>query len=984
MTAERTPQEERSVFARPLRLATRAVLRFPAGVAAVAVAAALLAVALGGTRLGFRTSRLDLLNPESGYNRLWIDYINEFGDEDDVVVVVEGASREEVVPVLEEISAALVRHDRLFHAVLHEVDLSKIRSKGLHYLQTEELAAIEQFLAKAEPIVRGEWSRLNLSNVAGGIAARLAAAEGPHAQAMQHAALGELSRLSEGLLAALGGQGRYQSPWPEMPGSISTLSELNSEYLLTNEGRLGFVLLRLAKGKKEGFTQGTEAIDALRRLIAQAQAAYPDTKIGLTGLPVMENDEMRSSQRSMTEASLLSLLGVVCLFIAGFGGLRHPLMTVLALLAAMGWSLGYITLAIGHLNILSISFGVILIGLGIDFGVHYVARYLQLRRASSCSCDAALLDTASGVGPGVVTGAITTAIAFFVAGLTDFTGVAELGVIAGGGIVLCCLAALFVLPALIHLSDHNKAGRALPAPLDVFACLQPLLGRPRTVLAASLALTAVLSLGMTRLWYDHNLLNLQPEGIESVELERKLLSESDQSVWFALSIAESSEELLRRKALFLEKPSVLRTEEIASLFPLDEDVKRPVIERIHGRLADLPERPPRIAVDSPADFGLILAQIQAMLAGNPQAARVERQLAQARDAMRQMPLSECYRLLSDYQQRMAGDLLSRMHTLRTISNPEAPQLTDLPEGLVTRFVGQGGRYLLKIYSKGNIWDMDAMEQFVHDVRSVDPRATGNPLQTYEASRAMKRSFEKAGWYALVGIVCVLLIDFGRFPFWLPAMVPLGAAVLQMFGLLPWHLPYWMYLTAGLAGAVLFDLAGFYSTVMAMVPLGLGMLQMFGVLGLLDIPLNPANMIVLPLILGIGIDNGVHVMHDFRRQDGRYRMSASTASSVLITSLTSMVGFGSLMIAAHQGLQSLGRVLTIGISCCLFSSLVVLPSILAWITRGREEESAEEVCQSESILPMRRVVRRDAAEYPGTSPQAADRASHRGQSAGKAA
>ena len=125
----------------------------------------------------------------------------------------------------------------------------------------------------------------------------------------------------------------------------------------------------------------------------------------------------------------------------------------------------------------------------------------------------------------------------------------------------------------------------------------------------------------------------------------------------------------------------------------------------------------------------------------------------------------------------------------------------------------------------------------------------------------------------------------------------------------------------------------------------GLLMLFGLMGLLNIPLNPANMIVLPLILGIGIDDGVHVVHDFRRQAGRYRLSSSTATAVLITSLTTMVGFGSLMTAHHQGLQSLGRVLTIGVICCLLSSVVILPALLCWLTRDRFPQATEDTTRS---------------------------------------
>jgi len=919
MSAERTPQADPSLLARPLQWITGQVLRFPVAVIALAVAMAVIALTLSGNRLGFRTSRLDLLNSECGYNRLWIDYINEFGDKDDVVVVVEGSDRKQVVEVLEEISTSLGREERLFRAVLHGVDLSKIRRKVLYFLKWDQLVAIERFLDKVDPIIHGDWSRLKLGNMAAGMCARLQSGDSLQSLAAQD----EFARMAESLLTAVGQGGQYQSPWPEMPGLIATISELHDRYLLTPDGRFGFVLLRLADNDKDSFVQGTKAIDALRRLIAQAEARHPHTKIGLTGLPVMENDEMRASQVSMMEASLLALVGVACLFVAGFGGLRHPLITVATLLLALAWSLGYITLAVGHLNILSISFGVILIGLGIDFGVHYVARYLQLR-GTIHRPDKALVQTASSVGPGILTGAITTAIAFFSAGLTDFTGVAELGLIAGGGIILCCLAAMLVLPTMIYLSDAGRSRQTLPAPLDIHGWLSPLFARPGLLFVATMMVTLLLSLGMSRLWYDHNLLNLQPDGLESVELERRLLNESDQSVWFALSIAENRKELFDRKMQFTALSSVERVEEIASLLP-DDPRWQPIIRRIHQRLANLPERPPRIPIDAPADLGRVLGRGQALLATNAQMSPTHWQLAQIRDALRRMPLVECYSRVDRYQQDIAGDLLSRLHNLRSIADPEPPELSDLPDELVTRVVGQDGRHLLNIYAKGDIWDMAAMEQFVRDVRRIDPMATGNPLQTYEASRQMKRSYEQAAIYALVAVLLVLYIDF----------------------------------------------RSLRHTFLAMVPLGLGMLQLFGVLGLLNIPLNPANMIVLPLILGIGIDDGVHVVHDFLRQRGRYRMSASTASAVLITSLTTMVGFGSLMIANHRGLQSLGRVLTIGVSCCLVTSLVMLPALLVWMTRNRtaitDDQSLDEDGQPPvDEPPMRKVYRRDPAHHPDVS------------------
>ena len=708
-----------SLLGPPLMWATRLALRFPVATIALALGLAAASLALTATRLSYKTSRLDLLDPSSDYNRLWIEYIEEFGDEDDAVVVVQGAHRDQVVPVLQEIAELLNRDHRLFHAVLHGVDLEKIHSKGLHYLSPEELAGLEKFLDRACPIVEGDWARLNVGRMASGLETMLG--DAPEAEQ-------EAERLGASLHAALGRNPKYQSPWPGMPQSFSTLSELNNEYLLAKEGRLGFVLLRLAPGD-DGFVKSTEATEALRELIAEVNLRHPETKAGLTGLPIMENDEMRSSQSSMYWASLLSFGGVAILFVAGFGGVRHALFANLVLLVGIAWSFGFVTLAIGHLNILSMSFTVTLIGIGIDYGVYFVARYLQVK-ARVRDCQRALLETSQGVGPAILTGAITTSISFFAAGFTTFKGVAELGIIAGGGILLCAAAELLVLPAVLAVVDRSGWGNRAPDPLPVHGWINPLLKRPRLLLGSTLAFTLVAAVGIDHLRYDHNLLNLQADDLESVELERRLLAESDQSVWYALSMADSEQELLERKARLLKMESVERTEEIVSLLPSDQTIKGPIIARIRERLAELPEVPPQIPLDKPGELGRRLADLQSRWEDEDRGGRTAQRLEEVRDRLRRLPIEESYEQISRFQQQMAGDLLSRLHMLKRMANPEPPRLADLPPSLVNRFVGHHGKHLLKIYGRGDIWDMSALSHFVKDVRAVDPRATGNPLQAY--------------------------------------------------------------------------------------------------------------------------------------------------------------------------------------------------------------------------------------------------------------
>jgi hopanoid biosynthesis associated RND transporter like protein HpnN len=882
-----------SLLGRALVAWTRLCLRAGSLVVLGAVLSAVAAGVFTAQSLGYKVSRTDLLDPDSEYNKLWIDYIAEFGADEDAVVVVEGPSRTTVIRALEEVSAEVARNGELFRSVLHEVDLSKIRAKGLHYLSPADLAEIDRFIERTRPILEGGWAQLSVTTMVGGLAGQMVAGAPGGTKPEREDPTAALERYSESLVAGLeavarpaeGSAADYVSPWPGMPDSLSTLRDLSSEHLLAKDGRLGFVLLRLAKASG-GFAGASAATDELRRLIRVVGDRHPDVTIGLTGLPVMEDDEMRASQQSMVWASGLSLAAVALVIIAGFGGVRHALMANGVLVIGMAWAFAWATASVGHLNILSVTFTVTMIGVGIDYGTYYIGRYLELRRRG-LDCETALLETSASVGPGILTGAITTAVAFFAAALTSFVGVAELGLIAGGGILLCCLAELLVLPAVVAVVDRGPLGRRIPVPVPVHAWLAPIFRYPRFVALAAMAGTMAVASGLHDLGYDHNLLNMQPDGLESVEIEKKLLAECDQSVWYALSIADSREELLDRKERLQALPSVERVDEIASLLPVDEDLKRPLIERIQMRLATLPERPPEIPLDRLDQVGETLAWAQTEASKRPGALRTAWHLERARDALRHLGPEECARALAMFQQRSAGELLSRLHALAGVADPEPPSLADLPPSLVERFVGQSGKHLLKIYGRGDIWDFAALETFVKDVRSVDPRATGNPLQAYEASLEMKRSYEQAALYALVVILAVLWLDFRSIT----------------------------------------------HSVLAALPLAVGLGQTLGLMGLVGIDLNPANLIGIPLILGIAVDYGVHIVHDYLERPGPYAISASTANSVLVDALTTILGFGALMVASHRGLESLGRVLTLGVATCTVTSLVLLPAILSLLRPG---------------------------------------------------
>jgi hopanoid biosynthesis associated RND transporter like protein HpnN len=884
---------------------TALVLRFPVATVLLSVLLAVGAIGWAGHSLSLRNSRADLLNPNSAYHHRWLEYVNEFGDQDDVLLVVHGKDRAAVVPVLDELALMLEHQPKLFRSVFHKVDLARLRAKGLYYLDLPRLQQIEGFLNQAQPVLEGNWSALNV----GGQLAWLV-------EGLQRGDMGTLAGLGDGraqqaqsievLATALGRPGPYQSPYPDMSGILAATprdgvagiaagrsagpseAPLAQEepdhggYLMASGDRVGMVTFCLVKDPGgSSLTEYAGAIAELRRIVANAKARHPETWIGLTGIPMMENDEMEASQRAMTWAGILSLVGVALLYIAGFGCVRHPMMALAALLLPMVWSFGYIVMTVGHLNILSSAFATIVIGLGSDYGVYHIARYLRLR-AENVPTRAALMETTRSIGPGVTTSAVATALAFYTIGLSEFPGIAELGIIAGGGILLCWIAALTTLPAMIQWSDAKRPPWRAPAPLDVYAWLRPLAERPTLMVAGYLILTAVFCLGLGRLWYDHNLLNLQAAGLESVELEKQLLRQNDFSSSFAVSVARSREELVERKRQFLDParcPMVDSVKEIVSYFPAEPESKRPVVRRINQRLSALPEHVQPIPVVPPEALDQALKRLQQFmtLAGKAKEAEsVER----IRTLVRALPKAEYFRRLATFQQSMAADLLERLYALRAVAGPEPPRFADLPEALLSRFVGKHGCFAMQIYTKADIWNMDAMQQFVRQVRSVDPDVTGNPLQVYESSLRMKSGYEKGAIYGILVVVLVVYLDF------------------QSVSM----------------------------TLLALAPLVLSKLQLFGLMGLLNIPLNPANMIVLPLVLGIGVDTGVQIVHDYLREPYPYRMCPSTAGAIVVNTLMNIVGFGGLMIASHRGLHSLGRVLTLGMACCLASALV-MPSLL---------------------------------------------------------
>jgi len=956
---ERTPAhpESEGVLGRLLEALTLMAARRPGVTLTFVALMTLVSIGITGRFLTFKTNRADLIDPNQEFHHRWMQFVEKFGDDSDVVVVVEGENPDQIRPVLERIGKRLDGEHELFARVLYKVDPTALRHKALQYLAPQDLERAQSKLEMYAPILEGHWNRAGLESYCRRLTNHIQRLSERQSKAELSALLNQTQRLIGSLASFMQNPSGFTSPWPEVLSAddFPHMDVSEPQYQLTPNGKMGFVLA-LPRNVSTDFSGSSRSLARMNAIVTDARKEFADVKIGLTGIPVLEADEMQRSQIDMTAAAMISFVGVLMISLIGFRGIRHPMMSMSMIAVGTAWAMGFATIVVGHLNILSMTFVTILIGVG-DYGTHYVASYLENRHKGLPLLDA-LGTTSRVVGPGIVTAAITTSLSFFAAAFTTFQGVAELGIIAGGGILLCGVATFCVLPPLIALLDRRLEPKQLPVPFQGHILRKVVKTFPGTVSIVGCVALVILTASIFkfedgkfgfRIRYDYNLLNMQAKGVESVELQQKVFEEAGGSLLYAISMTDSAEKVRELKEKFLSLPTVARVEDLATYFPPHSpEETNLLVQAMDVRLQGLSELPRGIPQLDPSAIGSSFERLLAVLRACPEptAQMASRQLDGMLDGLDHLPLEHQIQLLAGYQQGMLMALHRQFQAVAAISNPEPVSPLDFPESLRNRFVSNQGDWLLRVYPKEEIWDEIPLTNFVNDVRSVDPEVTGTPLQNFEAAHQIQQSYANAAIYAAAVIILVLLVDvLGTGALIISLTAPLAAVALSVLMQpegTPWN-PVWLvslYLSIAIVVAMIVDFEKARIALFALFPPLGGLLLMFGFLSLGGVDVNPANLIVLPLIMGIGMDSGVYVIHDFRHQKGKYTMTRSTVNAVTITSLTTMVGFGSMMVAAHQGLVSLGMVLTIGVACCLFVSLVLLPAVLTLITRNRPDEVEE--------------------------------------------
>lgn len=915
------------------------IARYPWFVLIAAILLTGAAVHVAWSKLTYHTQRNDLLSPDKPCQQRWQKYIDAFGDDDEMVVVIEGNNRERMIAAIDAVAEQVKKRPDLFDRVFYRVDLRPISDRAILHLPPDQLNAICNRLDQMEPLLGPvapmAWRMLSIQSLlASGEVVLKTQAAGRPLSAADLDLMAQLPYVMSSAADTLRNPKAYRDPWNvASTDSTSTMDSASQakksegldsaealfkpQYFFIPDGSLAMFTCR-PKKTADSFTPAKEANAVLRGILASVGPNFSELSLGLTGLPVLESDEMALSDIDSTRSSWMALLGVAVLYFAVYRGFRYPPLTISTLVIGTLWALGWATITVGHLNILSATFAVMLIGLG-DYGVLWVAQYDRARQKGE-SVHEALMHTAAHAGPSILTAAATTGLAFFAVMLADFKAVAELGWIAGSGILLCAASCILLMPAMLVIVEGKQGREPSYGQTLTFGSVDADESRPNTIpfpkaWAPGLVKRPHLALGMgavvliacaafaTRLSFDQNLLHLQVRGLDSVEWEHKLLDRAAGATWDTLSIAHSREEALALKAKYESIPEVSRVIEIASLVPENQSTKLPIVQRIHDRLAGLPPTD-----NLPVTLGSDALAVKELAATIARLAERGSSLAQsAADLVAAIDHSpETAMRLREFDRHLVADLSSELHQLKAVSQPKAISFDDVPVELRERYIGAHGEYLVRAFARDSLWEYDALQRFTTAATEVDTEATGKAFRTLEGLRQMKLGFEKAALYALAAIVIVLIFDQRR----------LQEIALGLF------------------------------------PLAFGASLTLGVMGLCGIPLNPANMIALPLIVGVGVDNGVHVMHDYRaRPPGvAYRLGSATGRGVFIARLTTVIGFGTLIPARHQGMSSLGLVLTLGVVSCMTASLIFLPALLR-VRDLRRLKRPRETLRAAIVLPM---------------------------------
>jgi len=659
------------------------------------------------------------------------------------------------------------------------------------------------------------------------------------------------------------------------------------------------------------------AVDSLDACLNRYKEKYPDVHFGLTGMHVIMRDEMHVGMSDTIRNLAFAITLILVIFIFSFRMWSGPLLAMMVLITGITWDIGIVQIVLGRLNISTVVCAVILVGLGIDYAIHIISSYTELRH-KGCSIEDSIAESFRKIGAGLITGALTTAIAILSIAVIGTSALMEFGFVVGAGIICCLLASIFLLPSVlvakeklwgrISKKEHPKKidmeFRQLGKISDVVSA------RPWVTIIVALLITMFFVFQIPKTRMNQNYMELEPEGLESIRLQAEIAKRFHMSPDNMMAIYNSIDQVNEVQDRLNSKPSIGMVESIASVLPSEEkqNKRRPYIEEIHKAQKKLPKAG-KIEVEELIEqlrrFSDNIIEISSMAyvsgldrvfdkanefigldeEGNQVGVNYAEELA---DYLENHPDAvDGLRGFQNYFKPIMQQRVSQMSNTATIT------LDMVPESYRERYVSEdGSHFLMAFYSRKDIWEGLYTSPFLSTILRYVPNGTGSPVIMKEMIEAIGGEGVKAFLVSLLAILLLLLIDFRSIK----------------------------------------------TTLIALIPLLLSAVWLFGLMGLFDIEFTILNVIGFPLLVGIGIDDGVHVIHRYRRE-GKARLSYSISSigkAILLTSITTMLGFGSLVSSEYRGYIGLGLVVSIGIGLCFITSIIILPAIMKIAWGGKKD------------------------------------------------
>lgn len=842
--------------------------------------------------LGLDADVANMVSPELPVRKAQDQYQQAFPPYTDLMVlVVEGRTPERVEDATATLAARLESDQNLFRSVYVPGAGFFFERHGLLYLDLDDLVDLTDRIAAAQPVLGKLAADFSLRGLFNTLTTVIEHADQDHTIDLAPI----LDAIDITLASALAGH------HPPLPLSWRAVLQQGAP---DDSVQRGFILVQPWPDYSTLFPVGP-AMAAIRDA---AQAMGIDEAHGLRlritgGLP-LEHEEMQTVTKGAGLALMLALLLVSVILFVGLRSLRMILASLLTLVAGLIVTTAFAAAAIGHLNMISVAFAVLNIGLGIDFAIHFCMRYLEGQRHPQPSARL-LIDTAKHVAPSLMLCAATTAAGFYAFIPTPYVGVGELGIIAGTGVFISLLASLTLLPALLHLWKPQS-----PSPVAHHfslptAFLEFPLRHRRVVLMAAMVLVISAGFILPSARFDYNPLNLRDPDSESVATFKTLLEDPQYAPLSAVVLAEGKQALADLSTRLQALPEVKHAISIASFVPDRQREKLAVIEELNlilgPGLLDIasPSEPVSTAQQREAIEGLLaVLQPRLMEADDSPFAEAMRRLQSNLQAILQHLAAghgeeALQQWLGELEQALLGSLPGNLERLDAALRVERPVAAEaLPASLVQRWVSGDDLFRIEVVPQEDIADTEALRRFVTALQSVAPDVTDEPVQMLVVGDTIIVSFQQAFGLACLAVMVMVLVG----------LRSVSGAALVVAALL---------FGAMLTGAVLV---------------------------LVGIPFNFANVIALPLLLGMGVDNGIHLLRRLRLSGDPSKiavMYSSTPRAMVLSALTTVASFGNLSFSAHPGTASLGLVLVIGIIMMLGSTLFLIPALYtAWQARRR--------------------------------------------------